>query len=151
MSKKGTSTALTLRGGAPSVMQKLDEKIAELKDIQESVYKTTGVLEGFPTNIKEETKIENLIRAFGSVKGREDNYDEAAVKLGLAKGYPAFNINGGTAEEWKKDIQLRINIINHKETYDKLTMFKEKMSKFLSEEDQQKMLVAEMNSFLGVQ
>ena len=148
MSKK-SSTALTLTGGAPSVLTKLDEEIAKLKHIEESVYKTTGVLEGFPTNIKVETKIENLIRAYASVKGREESYDKAAAALGVGKSYPAFNIGGGTAEDWHKDIQLRINIINHKQTLDKLSGFKEKMTKFLSAEQQQEMLLNEMNTFLG--
>ena len=98
MSKK-SSTALTLTGGAPSVLTKLDEEIAKIKYIEESVYKTTGVLEGFPTNIKQEMKIENLIRAYASVKGREDSYDKAAAALGVGKSYSAFNIGGGTAED----------------------------------------------------
>lgn len=148
MSSKKGSMALTLTGGAPSVLEKLDAEIAKIKHIEESVYKTAGQLDGFPTNIKEETKVENLIRAFSSVRSREIAYDEAAKELGV-KTFPAFSINGGNTEDWKKDILLRKAIIEHKETLDKLTGFKEKMSKFLSAEDQQKMLLSEMNDFLN--
>jgi hypothetical protein len=109
------------------------------------VYKTTGNLDGFG-DIKQETKLENLIRAFSSVKGREKAYDDAAKDLGLTT-YPQFSISGGTAADWKQDIVLRIDIITHKDKLDKLNDYKEKMSKFLSAEDQKTMLLKEMTEF----
>ena len=42
-----------------------------------------------------------------------------------------------------------IAIIEHKETLDKLNSYKERVSKFLSEEDQKAMLLKEMEEFLG--
>lgn len=150
MSKKVTTTALMVKGqDVPSVLQVLEEKIASLKHITDTVYKTTGNLEGFATNIQKEMKVENLIRAFASVQSRAAVYHTAAKELGQ-KTYPAFEVSGGDVEAWKHDIILRINIINHQETLDKLNGYKEKMSKFLSEEDQKSMLLKEMADFMSV-
>lgn len=145
MSKKATTTALAKINEVPEVLSLLDLEIGKLKTISESVYKTSGNLEQFG-DIKQETKIENLIRAYSSVKGRENSYYEAAKDLKVGT-YPVFTVSGGTAEDWKQDIMLRIDIITHKDKLDKLNEYKEKMSKFLSQEDQKAMLLKEMTDF----
>lgn len=147
MAKKEAITAIAVNTPVPNVLAALDEKIKSLKHIAETPYKTGGNLDGFG-DIKAETKIENLIRAYSMVMGKEKAYHASAADLGLTT-YPAFNVNGGNAADWKQDIQLRIAIINHKETFDKLTEFKTKMSSFLSAEDQKSMLLKEMEGFLG--
>jgi hypothetical protein len=149
--KKATgkeTLALTTTTEVPEVIKALQAQIDELKDIETSQWKTSGNLDGFGS-IKEEKKIENLIRAYSSVKGRANAYEDAADDLGITT-YPQFNINGGTVEDWKHDIQLRIAIVNHKEKLDKLKDFKAKAERFLSEEDQKKMLFNEMSAFLGL-
>lgn len=146
MSKKHNPELLPTMKTA-DVLEQLNTKIASLKRIEESVYKTNGSLDGFG-DIKAETKIENLIRAFSSVKMREAGYNAAAKDLGR-KEYPAFVIGSGTAEDWKQDILLRIDILEHKETLDKLNTFKEKMSKFMSEAEQKELLIKEMTDFFG--
>ena len=132
----------------PEVLTQLNEKIASLKRIEESVYKTNGEVEGFSTNIKEEMKIENLIRTYSSVKMREAGYLAAVRELGLTT-FPAFVVGSGSPDDWKHDIMLRIDILTHKETLDKLNGFKEKMGKFLSEQDQKAMLLKEMQDFFS--
>lgn len=149
MSKKNDkeTTALTIATGTPEALKAINAKIAALKHIEESVYKTSGELEGFD-NIKTETKLENLIRAYSVVKFKEQAYEAAAKDLGL-KTYPQFSIGSGTAEDWKKDILLRIEIINHKETLDKLNSFKTRMEGFLSEQDKKALLLKEMEEYLA--
>ncbi len=147
MTKAKATTSLLPAMPVPDVLKALNDKINSLKHIEESKYKTAGILEQFG-NIKDEMKIENLIRAYSSIIGREKLYNEAAAQLGRGKCYPAFVVSGGTAEDWKNDIQLRINILEHKETLDKLNTYKEKMSKFLSEADQKEILMREMAEFL---
>lgn len=146
MSKK-TTTAVALTKNVPDLLETLNSEIAKLKHIEESVYKTSGKLSGAqPLDIKVEMKVENLIRAFSSVRGRENAYNDAARELGLTT-YPQFTVDGGTAADWKQDILLRKAIIEHKETLDKLNDFKAKAAKFLSEEDQKSMLLAEMAEY----
>jgi len=153
MSKKGEekvvlSTELAAPGqfNVPQIIEALEAEIKTLSHISDSKYATSGTLDGFG-DIKKETKVANLIKAYSSVMGRKAGYDAAAADLG-EKAYPEFDLGGGTAAQWKKDIQLRINIINHKEKLDKLNYFKEQSAKFLSEEDQKAMLFAEMAAYL---
>lgn len=146
--KKETGVAtLTVESSVPSVLSTLDAKISSLKKVVDTPYKTTGNLDGFG-DIKQETKIENLIRANSMVRSKAAAYADSIVDLDLGSA-PAFSISGGDVEAWKQDIKLRIAIIQHKETYDKLTAYKEKMSKFLSEADQKAILMDEMAAFIS--
>jgi hypothetical protein len=145
-STTATEVALGTQFDVPSIIQVLDAKLNSMKHITESKYRTSGTLDGIG-DIKKETKIENLIRAYASIIAREEVYNRAAIELGITT-YPTFEANGSSSEDWKRDIKLRIDIINQKETADKLTEYKDKMSKFLSAEDQKNMLMTEMASFL---
>ena len=145
-STTATDVALGTQFDVPSIIQVLDAKLNSMKHITESKYRTSGTLDGIG-DIKKETKIENLIRAYASIIAREEVYNRAAIELGIST-YPTFEANGSSSEDWKRDIKLRIDIINQKETADKLTEYKDKMSKFLSAEDQKNMLMTEMASFL---
>lgn len=148
MSKTSKKTGVMLADTKTAdVLATLDAKISSLKAITECNYKTSGVMTGFSTNVKDETKIENLIRMGSSISLRAKAYDEFAEKLDR-KTYPAFSDNG-TVADWEHDIKLRLAVIEYKETLDKLTAYKEKMSKFLSEAEQKEMLMAEMAGFLG--
>ena len=148
MAKKAKTTDVALISDVPSVLDKLNAEISSLKKIEESVYKTTGKVDGLGIDIKTELKVDNLIKAFSSISGRAKAYGEAAQELGQ-KSVPQFTVGGGTVDEWKSDIMLRIDIINHKEKLDKLKGFKDKMSKFLSEEDQKAILLKEMGEYLS--
>ncbi len=130
-----------------NVLSVLDEKIQSLKAITECNYKTSGVMTGFGVNVKEETKIENLLRMGSSISLRAKAYDEFANSIGRTT-YPVFSDNG-TVDDWNHDIKLRLAVIEYKETLDKLTSYKEKMSKFLSEAEQKEMLMGEMAGFLS--
>jgi hypothetical protein len=130
----------------PDVISVLDEKLKALKHVTDTKYRTSGVLDGIG-DIKSETKINTLIRAMASVLVREETYNRAAAELGLTT-FPSFEVNGCSSADWKHDIRFRIDVINHKETADKLTYYKDKMSTFLSEQDQKNMLMTEMANFL---
>lgn len=148
MTKKSSkaSTELTVSVSVPDVLSVLSEKLKELKAITECNYKTSGNLEGFG-DIKSETKVENLIRAFSSVRGREKAYNEAAQELGL-ETYPAFNVSGGNASDWKQDILLRKAVIEHDSTKKKLETLHEQAKKFLSEKDQYQIFLKEAGKML---
>jgi hypothetical protein len=144
---KKASNAIAKMDDVASVIGVLDAKIKSLDHISDSKYKTSGNLDGFG-DIKKETNISNLIKAYSSIKGRETAYNAAAEEMNVGT-YPVFEVNGSSAEDWKNDIMLRIAIINHKETLDKLTEYKEKMTQFMSKEEQKAVLLKEMAAFLG--
>jgi hypothetical protein len=144
---ESTETAVALSMEVPNVIAALEAKIKALDHITDSKYRTGGKLDGFG-DIKQETNISNLIKAFSSIRGREKAYAEAAEEMGLST-FPVFEANGSTSEDWKQDILLRIAIINHKDTLDKLTEYRNKMKEFLSKEDQKAILFAEMEAFMS--
>lgn len=131
----------------PGIIGALEAKIKSLDHITESKYKTAGNLNGF-NNIHEETNVGNLIKAFSFVSNKARAYVQAAEDMKLDT-FPVFKESDSDVADWKHDIMLRIAVINHKDTLDKLNSYKEKFQKFLSEEDQKNMLLAEMETFLG--
>lgn len=151
MSNKTKTTKAELAvmdtSNVPGIINALEAKIKSLDHITGSKYKTNGKLNGF-NNIHEETNVGNLIKAFSFVSNKAKAYANAAEEMGLDT-FPVFKESDSDVSDWKEDIMLRIAIINHKETLDKLNSYKEKFQKFLSEEDQKNMLLSEMADFLG--
>lgn len=152
MAKKTTAATSTdvpalMDVSVPEIMQKLENEIKQLDHLTDSKYRTSGNLDGFG-DIKKETSVSNLIKAFSVVMAKANAYAAAATDLEVDT-FPVFEVNGGSVSDWKKDIQLRIAIINHKEKLDKLNHFRDEMKKFLSKEDQKAQLMMEMASYLS--
>lgn len=143
MTKKA-EMSLSVKTEVPKLLEKLNERINNLKHVTECVYKTNGQLE--TCSIKTETKVDNLIKAHASLLVREEYYIKAAKDLGR-RSWPEFSISGSPVSDWKSDIKLRIEVIEHQDTLNKLNEFKDKAAKFLSEEDQKAMLIQEMVNF----
>lgn len=145
--KKSTNTAVTIISGVsvPDSLAQIDAKLKSLKHISDSTYTISMSFNN--VDLKKETKVDVLIKVLSAINGKEKAYNEAATLLGLGS-YPSFSEGGGATEAWTKDIRLRIDIINSKDTYDKLKEYKDKMATFLSQQDQKAMLEAEMNQFL---
>lgn len=139
-------TVFSNQMSVPDVMAALDAKIKSMKHIEETPYKTNGNLANFD-DLRTETNISTLIKMYSSVSNREKAYNTAAEELGLVT-YPMFT-EGGTSADWKHDIKLRIQIIEHKDNMDKLKNYKDRMSKFMSEQDQKDILMKEMTEFLS--
>lgn len=128
----------------PDTLKLLEEKLSSLQKIEETPYKTNGSINGF-SDVRHETRIEVLIRMYSTIYMKEKAYNEAAESLGLTH-YPIYS-EGGTSEDWKHDIQLRIKLIQQKDTFEKLNKYKEEVSKFMSREEQKSQLMSEMQDF----
>jgi len=146
MAKKSNVAIAVIGTSVPDVLSILNDKLNTLKVVTECAYKTSGNLEGFG-DIKVETKLANLIRAFSSVKGREIAYNDAAKDLGRTT-YPAFEISGGNTSDWKQDIKLRIAVIEHADTQKKLQDLSDKAKSFLTAEDQYKIFLRDAEEML---
>lgn len=128
----------------------VDEQIRKIKSIEENP-KTNGQLEnglGSTLDINKEEKIDVLIRALASVRERERSYNEAAEALGL-KTIPAFTVGGGNADAWTHDIKKRIEVITQKTKLEKLTKWRDGMSKFLTEQEQKDRFLKDMQDDLA--
>lgn len=132
------------------ILDKLDEALAKLKMVEESPYKTSGDPDLSPFgNIKTELKIENLVKLYSSIKIRATAYGDAMVDLGI-ETLGAFTQNGGTLDDWKHDIKLRMDIVNYQDRYNKLKEAKEKLRGFLSEEEQKLIILKSVAETLNL-
>lgn len=119
----------------------VNKEIDSLKHITDSVYKTNGNIPGFATSIHNESKIDELIKMYSSVAGREVAYNNAAEELlGKEATYPVFKLNGYTSNDFKADIKLRIDIINHKTKLDELQAIKKEFTELMDKQDRMKLL-----------
>lgn len=141
----GNDTALV-----STKLAQIATKMSKLVDIATTTWKTNGALTSVSglRNIKDaETDISNLIKANSSVREKKKAYDESAKDLGLTT-YPVFKIDGYTHEEWRHDILLKLQIVGQDETRKKLEAAKDKLSKFMSEEEQRSLAFKEVESLL---
>lgn len=131
----------------PAIINALDEKLKSLSHVTDSNYRTAGKLEGIG-DIKTMTSIDELIKAYSVICSKEQAYNAAALDLGLSE-FKEFTLFGHTREDWKLDIKLRMDLITHKDTLEKINNYKSKFEKFLSVDDQKTMLLNELANFLA--
>lgn len=148
MSKKNNVVALTAQSSVPDAINKINQRIAALKHIQDSVYKTSGkiTMSGGQKDIKTETSVLALVTAFSSVQARMEALEKAYKALGISS-YPVVKIDGSTVDEWKDDINLRIQIIEQKETLDELNTYKKEWEELMDKEDRKILLLEKMAKF----
>jgi len=128
----------------------VNKQIEKLKHISDSVYKTNGKVPGFTKNIQDETNISELIKMYSSVAGREVAYNNAALELlGTEATYPVFKLEGATSADYKTDIRLRIDIINHKTRLDELTAIKKEYTELMDKQDRMKLLAKKLESIVA--
>lgn len=127
----------------------LAKKIESIKLITETQYKTNGKIQttSGSLDIKTVTNEEELVKAYSSVSARINALDKAYEELGYTS-YPAAKIDGGTLEEWKHDIQLRLEIIRQKNTLDNLEGLKKEWEGLMDKEDRKELLLKKMNEVL---
>lgn len=143
MSKKGTELIVS-DDFTQQALAKLDTEFKNLKEIQESVYKTTGKkVPGFNNQVESETSIGQLIMMYSSVSGREDAYGKAQDELGI-KTAPQFKLEGYSKADWKADIILRISIMETQDRYNTLTELKKEANALMSNEDRKRILASKI-------
>lgn len=129
----------------------LKDQLAGLKTITDKPYKT-GAKVSLPGNVtvdlKTETEVDNLIKAYAYIKGRNKGYDEAMADLNITTA-PAFTQDGFTTAEWKEDILTRINVITYEDKKKQLEDLIKEGEAFLTKEDQFKMYQAKLQAALA--
>lgn len=131
----------------PEALKKIDLKINEMKHIQDSVYTTNGQITmgtGGKKDIKSETSVDELVKAYASVKARAEYLEQAYTDLDF-KRYPVVKVDGFELKDWKRDILLRISIIEQKDTLDELKSLKKEWEELMDKEDRKKILMEKMS------
>ncbi len=145
--KKGNSTALVIKNDVPTVLSILKEKLETLKHVTESNYQGTTELTGFG-DISKEDKIENLNRAWSTLKAKSYWYDLAAIDL-KRKSIGVFEEGGNDMKAWFHNINLRIAIIEHQETLDTIKGFQKEFEGFMTKDEQKEMATQRVVEFLN--
>lgn len=122
----------------------IKSKLAELKHIQERVYKTSGALPGFSNRVETETDLTELIKMHSSVIGKAKAYDDSCEALLPGQSVPVFKIGGYTKEEWVADIELRIAVIHNEERLNYLKDLKRRYEELMDKEDKKAQLEKEL-------
>ena len=144
---KETGVSVEGQFSIPDVLSTIREKIKSLNKIETTKFKTKMNLPGFG-DLQKVDKVEDLIKAFSMVEGKEIAFDRAAKSLGQVGG--KFQEQGNSVEEWKHDINLRISILNYGEELKNLKALEKEASQFLSQEDQKAMFLQKLAGSLGV-
>lgn len=141
-------TGVAVVPSVPNAIEMIDQKIAALKHIQDSVYKTPGKIKlaSGEMDIKTQTNKDELIRGFASVMARIQQIEAAYAKVGITS-YAVVKVDGGTLDEWISDIKLRGEIIDHKETLETLNGLKKEWMELLDKEDRKAILAEKMRKF----
>lgn len=151
MSKPKVTTELSVKLPTHSLIAAVDAKIAAIKTISESPFKT-GMNHPIMGNLKTCTSIETLLKALANVIGMEAVYNKAGKRCSevLNNGqFPTFHLEGGTAKHWEEDIKLRIQIVQQEDTLKKLSDYRTRLSNFMSEAEKKEMLLKEIEEFMG--
>ena len=129
----------------PSALELIDKEIKSLKHITDSTYVTSGKVNGAngQIDIKTETKQDVLVKAFASISARAEDIEKAYDALGITE-YPVVKIDGSTVAEWKKDIMLRLAVIQHKDRLDELNALKAQWQELMDKDDRKALLLKKM-------
>jgi len=135
-------SAVALATDSPvNMIETINAKLESFKHITGSSYKTSGKFENI--DVQTETDLLNLVKAYSSVDARTRDFNQASDDLhkkGIVSTLPVFKLYGYTPEEWKSDIELRIQIVNQKETIDQLNKLKEEYQAIMEKADVKAML-----------
>ena len=122
----------------PELLAQVEASISALKskyggDSDETP--ANGQLDGFGDLTKEDS-ITVLVQAHSSVINREKAYKASAKALDVSVTKHPFKLNGATANKWEKFIKRRVGEVTYADKLTKLKATKNKLTKYVSEEQQ---------------
>lgn len=151
-------TTLVISGGieaVPAMLEKIKTEKSKLRDLDKTNWKTNKNFSGVNISPESGVKIEILVEALGRLDSQEQNYDNACAnaqyKSHLPAKLPVFKVGGFTAEDWRHDLLFAIDIITQDEQRKRLQKYEEKLSKFVTEEQQLAMILKEMAEEIGAE
>jgi hypothetical protein len=131
----------------PGMLKKIQDQISVIKGGIGEEEKTTGSLQGFG-KIKDITTVASLLKAYASVKAREEAYNDAAeeVLADTPLKKPTLKIDGNSPANWKIDIKARVIIVGRKAELTKLEKAKDILEANLSASDKLAKSLADVSS-----
>ncbi len=130
---------------------KLQEKKLAVEKAEKPNWETNGSFGFSPNslsdrvNIQEVTDTRKLIEIYAFLLERKEKYETAATALGLEN---KFTWLGFTVEEWKSDLQVRVNQINLTKKRKELKELEARVNSLLSEDLKKEMEYANVKTLL---
>jgi hypothetical protein len=120
----------------PAMINKLNSQILKIKGGIGEEVKTKGALQGFG-KIQDIATVSGLLKAYASVKAREEAYHDAADDVLADSGIktPTLKIDGDSPSSWMSDIKTRVIIVGRKAELTKLEAAKKILEDNLSASD----------------
>jgi len=130
VSKKGQFT----QNDVPAMLEKVTEQLNALMGGAPKESSTKGVqCPGFGL-IENIDDVQQLVKAYGSIIGKEEYFKTAVKELGLKIKLKPFTVNDITPAKWKSEIEARISTVANKVQIDKLKQIKATLESNLSAE-----------------
>ncbi len=144
MAKKETTSASTqvavagqfTQSDIPSLLEKVNEQIANLKGDKEKNARITGELDMFG-KVSSITDVNKLRKAYAYVNHQEaavTSYDDVFKTAAPGVKLPPLKEGGATAKQWSEEILLQYKEVVFKEELTKLETIKQKLTDNLSAE-----------------
>ncbi len=149
MAKSNTDVAVI--NSATDGISAVKKQIAELKRVEEAVYKTPGKVTmggGNVIDIKEVKEEKELLKAYSVVFAKIGAINTAQQDLGI-KNIPVPKVDGGTLDEWRNDVILRMDVIKYQGRLDKLNSVKKRYEDLMDKQDKMNLLNKEMKDLLS--
>ena len=134
--------------GIPQLLEQVNAKINAI--VGDQVIKSTTDGKSFPDfgELKDITKVGDLIKMHSAVSGRVKGYNQSAKEIGMSLTKFPFKIEGCSAKQWLTDITIQTKILANKAELDKLKKVKQKLESNLSEQDKWKRDMASISTIL---
>lgn len=136
---KKQETGLTVKSEMMSKLDIISKKLAEIKLVQESVYKTNGEIKFGRKDMADMSifrcnDLSLILSILGMLTTEYNEYENAAKELNL-QNYPLFMWAGFSYQAWKHDIAIRVAQITSKNQIDKLNKAKSILEGYMSQDD----------------
>lgn len=120
------------REGIPGMLEQVNEKIRQIKGGADKKPSTVGT--SFPGvgEIRNITKMEDLIMLNGTITAKEAAYKKSVTQLKLSIKVPEFKIAGIAPKVWREDIKMRIQEVAYEDQLNKLEKVKSELEANLS-------------------
>tara|TARA_R110000772_G_C13310328_1_gene440529 strand:- start:52948 stop:53412 length:465 start_codon:yes stop_codon:yes gene_type:complete len=126
----------------PVALKIIEAQLAALNIITETAFKTSGDFRWAPNmdggraiNLYKVTSIPTLISVHQYIKAKNLGYADSAKDLSLDK-FEVFTWQNFTFKDWEHDIKIRLAVVRQVEERNRLEQGKDKLEKFLSEDQQ---------------
>jgi len=136
----GEVTSVALRTEMQITYDAVCAKLNANKKIEESRWKTNGEFQysrsSTAINIQKNSDLKTLVNIFGFLLEKSASYLAAIKGLSLdEKAFPAFEWSGYGFQDWKHDIEIRVQLITFENEKKDLLEAKRELEGFFSKDD----------------